>query len=325
MHQLGLSALLLCAIVLASPRPTSAVTLQWSPVGDPGNANDPLTGNVYGGVGYNYNIGTYDVTNAQYAEFLNTKDPSGSNTLGLWNDQMSAPDVGGVQYIPGNSVGNKYVLITGRSSWPVTNTSWYDSIRFANWINNGQGSGNTETGAYTLGALGPGGVPISGESIVRNAGANVFLPSASEWYKAAYYNPSTNSFFLYPTSSDTTPIGSAPTALPNHANFNPDGPGTLTDVSAYSGTTSPYGAFDMGGNVWQWTEELLNFDTLRGVRGGAFALNEIRMQSTFQGAFPPHFSSAGFRLASVPEPYSLTLAAGGLVGLVAWGWRKRKA
>ena len=28
--------------------------------------------------------------------------------------------------------------------------TWYDTIRFANWLNNGQGTGDTETGAYTL-------------------------------------------------------------------------------------------------------------------------------------------------------------------------------
>jgi formylglycine-generating enzyme required for sulfatase activity len=27
--------------------------------------------------------------------------------------------------------------------------------------------------------------------------------------------------------------------------------GNLTDVGAYAGTTSPYGAFDMGGNVYR--------------------------------------------------------------------------
>ena len=30
--------------------------------------------------------------------------------------------------------------------------------------------------------------------------------------------------------------------------------GNLTDVGAYTGTTSPYGEFDMGGNVYQWNE-----------------------------------------------------------------------
>jgi len=39
-------------------------------VGDPGNVDD-TQGNGYGGVNYAYNIGKYETTNSQYAEFLN--------------------------------------------------------------------------------------------------------------------------------------------------------------------------------------------------------------------------------------------------------------
>ncbi len=70
---------------------------------------------------------------------------------------------------------------------PVNYVSWYDSIRFANWLNNGQGTGDTETGAYTL--LGGTPTPSNGVSITRNAGATWFLPSEDEWYKAAYHQP----------------------------------------------------------------------------------------------------------------------------------------
>ena len=51
--------------------PARAVTYDLVPVGNAGNANDPATGNLYGGVAYAYAIGTYDVTIGQYAEFLN--------------------------------------------------------------------------------------------------------------------------------------------------------------------------------------------------------------------------------------------------------------
>jgi formylglycine-generating enzyme len=328
MHRIIASMFLFCAIAVVALRPALAVTIDWSPVGNPGNANDPASGNVYGAVAYNYRIGTYDVTNNQYTEFLNTKDPTGGNALGLWNEMMT-DEVGGINYFPGNAAGSKYAVISGRGQLPVFHVSWYDAIRFANWINNGQGTGSTETGAYTLGELEPGGVlgvPVLGDSIVRNSGASVFLPSTSEWYKAAFYDSHTSSYFLYPTSSSTTPIGSAPTALPNHANFNPDGPGTLTNVGAYTGTTSPYGAFDMGGNTYQWTEELIN-GVYRAIRGGNFGVDEVHMRSTFELGFAfPYMAGqgGGFRLASVPEPSSLVLAALGLVGLVVWRRRKRR-
>ena len=51
--------------------PARAVTIDMVPVGNAGNANDPTTGNVYGGVGYDCQIGKYEVTIAQYTEFLN--------------------------------------------------------------------------------------------------------------------------------------------------------------------------------------------------------------------------------------------------------------
>ena len=314
------------ALLVAFAVPVLAVTISWVPVGNPGNANDPATGNLYGGVAYNYNIGTYDVTNSQYAEFLNTKDPTGANTLGLWNSNMANATVGGINFNAGNANGSKYTLISGAQNHPVNFATWYDSIRFANWLNNGQGSGDTESGAYTLlhdGSPLPTPTPSNGLSITRNAGATVFLPSQNEWYKAAYNIPATNSYYQYPTSSNTIPTASSPTALPNHANFFPGGPGTLTDVGAYSGTTSPYGAFDMGGNVFQWNEALIS-GSFRSLRGGSWAEFASVLQSSLRSSFDPAVGNddVGFRVASlVPEPSTAVLAV--IACGMMWMLRKR--
>jgi formylglycine-generating enzyme len=260
------------------------------------------------------------VTNSQYAEFLNTKDPSGTNTLGLWNSNMADAIYGGISFNGGNGAGSKYVLTAGRQDHPVNSVSWYDTIRFANWLNNGQGNGSTETGAYTL--LGGTPTPSNELSITRNPGATVFLPSENEWYKAAYYDPATSSYFKYPTSSNTAPTASAPTALANHANYE-DVVGNLTDVGAYTGTTSPIGAFDMGGNVFQWNEALI-LGSFRGLRGGAFTnVPSTDLLSSFRRSInPPDGSfSFGFRVASVPEPSTGVLVVLAC-GLMRW---KRKS
>ncbi len=320
MNRFIASLLLFCAISLFAAQSASAVTIQWSPVGNPGNAADPATGSLYGAVGYAYDIGTYDVTNSQYVEFLNAKDPTGTSPLQLYNSNMSDGTYGGINYNAGNGNGTKYNVISANGNHPVNFATWYDSIRFANWLNNGQGNSDTESGAYTLQGGTP--TPSNGNSIMRNAGATVFLPSENEWYKAAYNIPATNSYFQYPTSSNTTPTGSFPTALPNHANIQP-GPNNLTDVGAYTGTTSPYGAFDMGGNVVQWNEALIG-GSVRGVRGASFNGNSIGLRSSYrEGDDPTNKTSIniGFRVASTPEPSTGVLAV--IACGMMWWWRKR--
>src|SRR5438552_534948 len=74
-----------------------------------------------------------------------------------------------------------YSVISGRGDMPVNNVSFFDALRFANWMNNGQGSGDTETGACTL--LGGTPTPSNDGTVTRNGGAIIVLTSESEWYK----------------------------------------------------------------------------------------------------------------------------------------------
>ena len=335
MHRITASAALVCASCLFALQ-SAAVTISWSPVGNPGNANDTADGDSgtpgiqnYGAVPYAYNIGTYDVTNRQYVEFLNAKDPAGTSPLQLYNVNMSNGTYGGITYSAGNADGNKYSFISGRGDHPVNFATWYDAIRFANWLNNGQGNGDTETGAYTL--LGGTATPSNSLTITRNADATVFLPSENEWYKAAYYDPVSSLYNLYPTGSNSTPATSGPTSLANHANFN-NVVGNLTDVGAYTGTTSPYGAFDMGGDVFQWDEAMIN-GTDREVRGGSFSDTSFGLRSSKHVSGDPAGwpFNIGFRMANiptgyvvVPEPSTSVLAALGLASFLAWGWRRRR-
>ncbi len=139
----ALSTLLVTAFAAAA----QAVTIPTVPVGNLGNALDPSTGNLYGGVAYNYRIATTEVTNAQYAEFLNFK--AASDPLGLYSTSMGGDARGGIRQ-SGVSGSYSYTTKTNMADKPVNYVSWYDAIRFANWLHNGQGSGDTETGAYML-------------------------------------------------------------------------------------------------------------------------------------------------------------------------------
>ena len=57
-------------------------------VGDPGNATDTRYASPgYGSVGHTYNIGKYEVTAAQYTDFLSHK--AKSDPYGLYNTTMA--------------------------------------------------------------------------------------------------------------------------------------------------------------------------------------------------------------------------------------------
>ena len=122
--------IVLCATFVVALPAASAVTIDWSPVGNPGNAADPATGSLYGSVGYDYNIGTYDVTNSQYVEFLNSNDPTGASPLELYNSNMSNATYGGINYNSGAASGSKYSVISGKGDNPVNYVTFYDTLRF---------------------------------------------------------------------------------------------------------------------------------------------------------------------------------------------------
>jgi formylglycine-generating enzyme required for sulfatase activity len=193
-------------------------------------------------------------------------------------------------------------------------------------MHNGQGSGDTETGAYNL--LGP----TSG-MIWANPGALYRLPTEDEWYKAAYYSGSGANYWLYPTRSDGAP-GNELNGTPNQANQKFSAyattPGNatysrvqnyLTDVGAFAGSASYYGTFDQGGNVWERNDADFNGFS-RGLRGGYWGNTEVVMQSLRRDGVAPtaEFSSIGFRLVAIPEPSRLSLL---LTATLVFMWRRR--
>lgn len=327
---IGLSVLIVVNASLAS-----AAHMEWVFIGDPGNAADA---SGFGAVDTSYRIGKFEVTNAQYVDFLNNVAPT--DPLELYDEKMANF---GIQrsLTPG---GYSYSLtVDATIDWgakPVNAVSWYDAIRFANWMNNGMGSADTETGAYTL--LGGTPTPANAAAIVRNADARVWLPSIDEWYKAAYYDPDRPAgpgYWTYPTAADTPPGNELLVPDPgNHANFTSSSLTTtlsgelkLTDVGQFSNSASPYGTFDQAGNVTEWSETLVpGLGMLRANLGGSWGSLAVALQgSNTRFAFNgPAVNSerGGFRLASVPEPATwASLAAGWLLLLLVRSPRKRVA
>ncbi|MBN1363581.1 MAG: SUMF1/EgtB/PvdO family nonheme iron enzyme [Syntrophaceae bacterium] len=148
---------------------SSAITVQgidldFVTIGNAGNAADS-TG--YGAVGYDYQIGTYEITASQ------------------WSTINTAAGIGDAGYWSGNQ--------------PTASISWYDAARFCNYLT----TGNTETGVYTFTAGSLTSI-MDHETAGSTYGRAYFLPTEDEWYKAAYYTGS--GYSLYANGTNTAPI-----------------------------------------------------------------------------------------------------------------------
>ena len=334
---------------LLSSSARATVVIDWVLVGNPGNANDVGTNRVYGAVSAEYAIMKFEWTNAQYVAFLNAVDPEGLNPQSLYNVTMGSNFAGGISFSSANANGTKYATRTNYASKPVTYVGWWDAARVANWLHNGapvsQVTDSSATapqnfGAYSVGTSTTGNVPL------RNAGARYWIPTESQWYKAAYYNGDTASYTNYgngfstdptPTSANSSGVGAAGD-VGNFANYNrgakwQQNDGSPTTVGT-NGGPSFYGAFDMSGNLQEWND-LTSSGTSsnRGQRGGFWFSTAAEISAgTRSGNSPATLETNGttFRLAAdpaivVPEPGTLGLAVcGAIAGLGAWRVRSRR-
>ena len=268
------------------------------------------------------NSSRHEVTNAQYVEFLNAVAKADPHAL--FNPQMASTTQGGITRtgaagsyvyavkpsVPGEGIGGAMYSYADK---PVVFVSYFDGRRFANWLHTVAGAGaDTEHGAYDT---------RSSSNPRRTTEARFFLPTFSEWYKAGYHKNDgvTANYWDFPTGTNVTPNHNLPTLdTGDSANFHdgpPDSSGLttgdrrypLTPVGAYQLSTSPYGTFDQGGNVFEVLED-------RGeVFGGSwerFSRDLMLPFRTTAGAFPFEYEDRGFRLAAampVPEPCSIAL------------------
>ena len=345
-HAMGAAVVLSVVLLSDAPAdlfPLAPVSMNWVTVRDAGNPADTQAGDGsygMGSVNYAYNIAKYEVTAGQYTVFLNAV--AATDTYGLYHASMSSDEKGcGIQRT-GTSGSYTYAVASDYAKRPVNFVSWGDATRFVNWLHNDQPGLNspvaqdafsTEDGAYYLnGAVSKADLM----AVTREPDARYWLPSGDEWYKAAYYDPNkddgtggTGAYWYYPTGADQAPSYLLTPDVGNNAtfksgdNYTIGGPYWLTEAGAHEGTTSPYGAYDMAGNLREWTEQILSGN--RGNRGGHFDAGSNQMEASYRGNQSPTDQAyhIGFRIATIPEPGSGLMLLAGAAGLLLW--RRRVA
>jgi formylglycine-generating enzyme required for sulfatase activity len=274
-------------------------------------ATNPTSG--YGIVNHDYRMGTYEITNDQWNKFLAAYGPVTGSQGGY----------GSSSNFTGTNV-------------PTDDVSWYETAQFVNWLNTSSGNqpaykftGTQGTSNYTFAAWVAGDTGYDASNPYRNTAAKYFLPSENEWVKAAYWNGT--ALQTYATTGDVFPTqgnGSRGTGWNYYNNgfaTSPYGPWIVG-----SGSRELNGTYDMMGNDWEWMESPWTSgdyvaSSSRGLRGGFWFDYSNVLASSYRILDNPTYESGGigFRVASVPEPGSLTLLVCGAVAALLW-WRGRK-
>ncbi|MBX9577741.1 MAG: formylglycine-generating enzyme family protein [Chthoniobacterales bacterium] len=252
--------------LLAEPAPeTLALDFKLLPVDHPGN---PADANCLGKVDANFQIAKYDTTAKQYCAFLNAVETTGAH--GFYHPEMgSDPAIKCIsQSLGEDGIHFIYNLINDDcAKLPITYTSWIDAVCFCNWLHHDCPTGDAVTdevlydGAYRFSKNGE-------EQVIElMPGARYFLPDRNQFHKAAFYRRDLDRYWDYPTRA-LSPLSPGNTigSSANQANYyytsyfwgnshSTKGPLYITPVGSFSGSPGPFGTYDMGANVKNWSSD----------------------------------------------------------------------
>lgn len=195
-----------------------AFSIEFVTVGNPGNASDthhPVVppGNPAdwqaGSIPYTFEIGKYEISEQIIRE--------------------------------ANALGNLGITIFNRGpNMPAAGISWYEAIKFINWLNTSSGypaAYNVVDGQVSAWDSSHAG--YNADNPLRNSLAQYVLPTADEWYKAAFHDAASGTegrYFNYP-GSDQAPAPVPNSEGGNNAIWDMDRPGEVTKA----GSPSAYG------------------------------------------------------------------------------------
>ena len=315
----------------------NAFSMDFVTIGNPNNTANTLN-NPYGlsgtqlnaqagSVGYTYAISKYEVSR----DMVLKVNAEGTTALGELADMTKYGF--GLPTMPSSEMNGL--------NRPATGLTWFGAARFVNWLNISQGFAPAyklsitpppqgELSSDTIGLWTPTEAGYNPNNLFRNSQAHYFLPSLDEWHKAAFYNSTTGTYSLYATASNDLPtktLGGTTqgTAVRDTPIFG--WAGVNADVDN-AGGLSAYGTMGQAGNVLEWIETAKDFVNNDGAErrlflGGSFYTDQGLRNDQLLDSEPIGSNSVlGFRIASVPEPSSLSLLVlGGAV--VALCRRKR--
>lgn len=268
-------------------------------------------------IGYSFQMGKYEITNAQYADLLNW-----AKAQGYLNSSAGASYSGGDVYHGGqrliilDSPQSDIEFITPSftpktrnnesMAWhPVHEVSWYGAVAFCNWLSEKEG----QVQAYSL----------AGWSLVNRQGGGYRLPSEAEWEYACRGSAANDKRYSPFWFGDDPELELFSCAYSSIFDQNMVWCANANAWSEEVGKKQPndYGLYDMHGNVFEWCEDWwhesytgapvdgspwevpFGFPPVKVYRGGDWIGEASSARSSFRTWTPPTWKGAavGFRLA----------------------------
>lgn len=251
-----------------------------------GQFNDPAT------IDYEYQMMVTDVTMSQYVDFLNTAladgtlKVDGNQIVGFYpGDKFHAAkhevEITAKDYIfiPLNDPasrftfdGSTFSVVAGYENHPMTNVAWFGAWGYCGYYGF---SLPTELEWEKAGRGSADGRPFPwGDEIARN-NAN-FYASRDPFEDMSSFG------------SRTTPVGF----------YN----GNTYDGYVTLDSASPYGLYDMAGNVWQWTSDVYEGQHYRYMRGGSKDTYDMDLRVWVRNNATPTYYSPGVGFRCLRNP-----------------------
>lgn len=238
---------------------------------DEGNVAPPPQGSVP-----LFYLARHEATISMYVDFLNETGNQGAG----WNEEMSNPEYCGILR-SGSAPAYRYAAVPGREEHPVTFVSWYAAQAFLDWC-------------------------------------GLQMPSEVEWEKAivggAFLDGDAEKKTPNPLPTRAFPWGNEPLQAPDgkfrcNVDGKEDGYAATAPVGSFPTDQSPYGIFDLGGNVAEWTGDWyttgyhIGADGFRIMRGSSWTTMADAVDVVAQPTLLPRraLATTGIRCAWHPS------------------------
>ena len=311
----------------AVAQPTPSYGLDFVTIGAPGNAPASPQDFLYldwdgigpiGRVDYEYRLTKTEITHTQWLEFVTAY--TNVNDAMYNNPELTGRYIAGM----GGSPGDRQYAVEPLAASSGAYLSWNYAARYCNWLHNGRVNERWafESGAYDTSTFQY--IPGQGWTgqLQHSPGARFWIPTVDEWTKGMHYDPNRfgvgqGGYWLYPTSSDSPPVGGVPgtpgaqTGAGSYLS-DPNNPDRVYPVGSYPNAMSPWGLLDGSGGQAEWLEGWFGLSVTRPARGSWNAITSIDNwdRLDFFGGWTPSYPGFGLRIAStVPSCGSVCILA----------------